>query len=98
MADSQNSSLEIYVSKDPGFANAAENAVESAKDAFDALGTLLSEAIEPFRKKIATTTDSADEIEVKLDLALKGTGKWIVVSVEGGATVSVKLVWKNRKG
>lgn len=89
-------SLEIYVSPQAGFSDAAGAAGAKAKDAFDALGSLLTDAIEPFRSKIAAATASADEIEVKLDLALKGAGKWVVVSVEGGATVSVKLVWKKK--
>jgi hypothetical protein len=94
MVDPGTASLEIYVSPHAGFSDAGDSLTTKAKDAFDALGTLLTEAIEPFRQKIAAATASADEIEVKLDLALKGTGKWVIVSVEGGATVSVKIVWK----
>lgn len=96
MTDVQDPSLEISLSPQAGFSDAGDTLGIKAKEAFDALGTLLTEAIEPFRQKIAATTASADEIEVKLDLALKGSGKWIVVSVEGGATVSVKLVWKKK--
>jgi Trypsin-co-occurring domain 1 len=88
--------LEISVSQHAGFADASGAIGEKAKDAFDSLGSLLSEAIEPFRRKLADTAASADEIELKLDLALKGGGKWIVVSMEGSATVSVKLVWKKK--
>ena len=87
-------SLEIAVTNQAGYANAAGAVGEKAKDAFDALGSLLSDAIEPFRKKLAETLASADEMELKLDLALKGGGKWVIVSMEGAATVSVKLVWK----
>jgi Trypsin-co-occurring domain 1 len=96
VSNSQEASLEIYVSPQAGFSDAGGSVGAKAKEAFDALGTLLTDAIEPFRQKIATATASADEIEVKLDLALKGSGKWVVVSVEGGATVSVKLVWKKK--
>lgn len=96
MARVQGPSLEISLSPQAGFSDAGETVGAKAKEAFDALGTLLTDAIEPFRKKIAAATASADEIEVKLDLALKGSGKWVVVSVEGGATVSVKLVWKKK--
>jgi hypothetical protein len=86
--------LEITVSQNAGYSDAAGTLKENAKEAFDTLGTLLTEAIIPFRKKLAETAESADEIELKLDLALKGGGNWVVVSMEGGATVSVKLVWK----
>jgi len=89
-------SLEIVVTQQAGFADAADAVGERAKDALDALGSLLSEAIEPFRRKLTDIVASADEIELKLDLALKGGGKWVVVSMEGAATVSVKLVWKRK--
>jgi hypothetical protein len=90
-------SLEISVTHDAGYADAGEVVGERAKDAFNALGDLLSDAIEPFKKKLAESAASADEIELKLELALKGAGKWVVVSVEGGATVSVKLLWKRKQ-
>lgn len=86
--------LEILVNQQAGFSDAGDAVSEKAKDAFDALGALLTDAIEPFRKKLAEAAGSADEIELKLDLALKGGGKWIVVSLTGEATVSVKLLWK----
>ena len=90
------SSLEISVSPSAGYSAAGDVVGEQARDAFDALGSLLTEAIEPFRRKLGDAVASADEIELKLDLALKGGGKWVVVSVEGSATVSVKLVWKKK--
>lgn len=93
---SDQKSLEISVSQSAGFANAADSIGENAKNAFDSLGSLLTEAIEPFRKKLTESMSSADEIELKLDLALKGGGKWVVVSMEGTATVSVKLLWKRQ--
>ncbi len=96
MDDVNDNSLEITVSPQAGFSDAAGGAAVRAKDALEALGSLLSEAIEPFRKKLASATASADEIEVALSLAAKGEAKWVVVSVEGGATVSVKLVWKKQ--
>jgi hypothetical protein len=94
---SEHASLEISVTQQAGYADAGGSVGVKAKDAFDALGSLLSDAIEPFRKKLTETVASADEIELKLDLALKGGGKWIVVSMEGAATVSVKLVWKRQQ-
>jgi hypothetical protein len=87
-------SLEIMTTDQAGYASAAGTVGEKAKEAFEALGSLLCEAIGPFKEKLVETTTSADEIEVKLDLALRGGGKWVVVSMEGAATVSVKLVWK----
>ena len=89
-------SLEITIAEAAGFADAAGAASEKAKDAFDALGSLLSEAVEPFRAKLTETLSTADEVELKLDLALKGGGKWVIVSMEAAATVSVKLVWKRK--
>jgi hypothetical protein len=88
--------LEIEVSQTAGFSDASSSVGEKAKEAFDSLGTLLSDAIAPLRQKLAETAGSADEIELKLDLALKAGGKWVVISMEGSATVSVKLVWKKR--
>jgi hypothetical protein len=89
-------SLEISFSQDAGFADAAGAVGAKAKEAFDALGVLLSDAIAPLRQKLAETSASADEVELKLDLALKAEGKWVIVSMEGVATVSVKLVWKRK--
>lgn len=88
--------LEISVSQQAGFADATGVVGEKAKEAFDTLGTLLSDAIAPLRQKLIDTAASADEVELKLDLALKAGGKWVVLSMEGGATVSVKLVWKKK--
>lgn len=92
----EQNSLEISITQGAGFAGATEAVAEKAKEAFDTLGTLLSDAIAPLRNKLAETAASADEVELKLDLALKAGGKWVVVSVEGGATVSMKLVWKKK--
>jgi hypothetical protein len=89
-------SLEISISESAGVSDATGVASEKAKDAFEALGSLLSEAVEPFRKQLTETVATADEVELKLDLALKGGGKWVVVSMEAAATVSVKLVWKRK--
>lgn len=86
--------LEIAVSANAGYSDTSDSVAERAKDAFDALGSMLSSAIEPFRSKLAESAASADEVELKLDLALKGSGKWIVVSMAAEATVSVKLLWK----
>ncbi len=91
---SSESTLEIAISRRAGYSDAGDHIAEKAKDAFETLGALLSDAIGPFRESLAKAGASADEVELKLDLALKGSGKWVVVSVEGGATVSVKLVWK----
>lgn len=88
--------LEISISERAGFADAAGTVGEKAKEAFDSLGNLLSEAIAPLRQKLMATVESADEVEIKLDLAMKAGGKWVVMSMEGGATVSVKLVWKKK--
>lgn len=93
---SSQSDLEIVVSQEAGFADASGSIGEKAREAFDSLGSLLSDAIAPLRQKLAETAASADEIELKLDLALKAGGKWVVVSMEGAATVSVKLVWKKK--
>lgn len=88
--------LEISVSEHAGFSDASGVMGEKAKEAFDSLGNLLSDAIAPLRQKLIATTASADEVEIKLDLALKAGGKWVVLSMEGGATVSVKLVWRKK--
>jgi hypothetical protein len=93
---SNQDSLEISVSQDAGFADGAGAVGAKAKEAFEDLGVLLSDAIAPLRQKLAETSASADEVELKLDLALKTGGKWVVVSMEGSATVSLKLVWKKK--
>lgn len=89
-------SLEILISPESGFSATGGAYAAKANEAFDALGALLTDAIEPFRKRIAEATASADELELRLDLSLKGEGKWIVVSLGGTASVSVKLVWKKK--
>lgn len=90
----EQNSLEISTFQQAGVADAVGSVGEKAKEAFDTLGTLLSDAIAPLRHKLAETAASADEVEIRLDLALKAGGKWVIVSMEGSATVSVKLVWK----
>ena len=59
---STQSHLEIAVSQGAGFADASGSIGEKAKEAFDSLGTLLSEAIAPLRQKLAETAASADEM------------------------------------
>ena len=88
--------LEISISERAGYADATGSIGAKAKEAFDSLGNLLSDAIAPLRQKLIETAASADEVELKLDLALKAGGKWVVMSMEGGATVSVKLAWKKK--
>lgn len=92
----QQTELEISISEQAGFSDAVGAIGEKAKEAFDSLGNLLSDAVAPLRQKLIDTASSADEVEIKLDLALKAGGKWVVLSMEGGATVSVKLVWKKK--
>lgn len=86
--------LEISISEEAGYADAAGAVVAKAREAFDSLANLLSDAVRPLRLNLIETAASADEVELKLDIALKADGKWIVMSMQGGATVSVKLVWK----
>lgn len=65
-------SLEILISPESGFSATGGAYAAKANEAFDALGALLTDAIEPFRKRIAEATASADELELRLDLSLKG--------------------------
>ncbi|WP_156885485.1 CU044_2847 family protein [Massilia niastensis] len=88
--------LEISVSQSGGLSAAEGGITERAKDAFTSLGDLLSDAIAPLRAKLSDTAASADEVEIRLDLAMKAGGKWVVMSMEGAATVSIKLVWKKK--
>lgn len=88
--------LQIEVSQAAGFADAEGPFGAGAKEAFETLGDVLADALAPLRQKLGDAAAAADQIEVKLDLGLKAGGKWVVVSMEGSATVSVKLVW-NRK-
>ena len=92
MASKSDETLEIVISPDAGYAG--EAALVKAREAFDALGTLLAEAVEPFRMKVRDVAESADELEIRLNLSLKGEGKWVVVSVGASASVAVRLVWK----
>ena len=89
--------LEIAISPTAGYSDTGK-LTQQARDAFDSLGSLLSDAIEPLRKKLAEAAASAAEIEVNLALALAGGGNWVVVSMEGSATVSIKLVWRKAPG
>src|SRR5262245_51479662 len=97
MSNEANETLEIVVSPGAGYAGAGESAAAKAKEAFSALGALLTDALEPFRAKVRAVAESADELEVRMDLALKGEGKWVVVSAGASASVSVRLVWKKGK-
>ncbi|PTR10225.1 hypothetical protein C8R32_102315 [Nitrosospira sp. Nsp5] len=87
-------SLEIAFMQEAGFASAGELVGEQAKEALDSLGTLLRDAIAPLRQKLADSATSADEIELTLGVGLKAEGKWIIASMEGTSTITVKLVWK----
>jgi hypothetical protein len=86
--------LEIAVVPVSGFASATAGAGENAKQAFDTLGAVLADAIAPLREKLASGVAAADEIELETELALKAGGSWVVVSMEGTATVKVRLLWK----
>jgi hypothetical protein len=90
-------SLEIAFVEQAGYASATGAVSEKAKDAFDALGSLLSDSIEPLRRKLTEAVASADEIELKLELGLKAEGKWVVLTAGGSATVSLKIVWKHKQ-
>lgn len=90
----QEPTFKIVVAQQSGFSGALGGVTDNAKDAFDALGSMLSDAIGPFRKILNESLDSANEVELRLDLAFTGGGNWIVVSASGSATLSVKLVWK----
>jgi hypothetical protein len=94
MADTISDSLEIVISPDTGYSDAGGLSAVKAKEALDSLGNLLIDAIEPFRRKIEERAASIHEIELRLELSLKGEGKWIVVSASAGATVGVKLIWR----
>lgn len=94
MASRGDETLEIVISPDAGYAGNGEAALVKAREAFDALGTLLTEAVEPFRRKVRDVAESADELEIRLNLSLKGESKWVVVSVGASASVAVRLLWK----
>jgi hypothetical protein len=95
---SDDHSLEISINPDAGYVESTDGIGAKAKDAFDTLGDLLSEAVEPLRRRLSDASIPADEIEIKLELALKAEGKWVIVSMGSSATVSVKMVWKKPEG
>ena len=89
--------LEIQISPEAGFAAANGKNIATAREAFDTLGTVLTEAIAPFKQKFSSVLGAADEVELNLSLALKGEGKWVVVSLSAEATASIKVTWKKNE-
>lgn len=89
-----NNSLEISISEYAGAAGHGGTVEARAKEAFETLGTLLSDAVAPLRKQLIDASDAADEVELRLDLALRSGGNWVILSMEGSATLSVKLLWR----
>jgi hypothetical protein len=87
--------LEIQVVPQPGFATASGVPVAKAKEAFDALGDLLAESLQPFHQKLAAVQGKADEVELQFGVSLKAEKDWVVVSGEVGATITLTLLWKN---
>ena len=65
-----------------------------AKAAFDSLASTLRDAILPMQQALSLSEHAPSEVEIRLELALKGETKWIVVSTGAQATIGVKLVWK----
>jgi hypothetical protein len=88
--------LEIAVSQEAGLADASGGVGQRAKEALDELGNLLSEAIAPLRERLERAAATADEVEIRLSLALKANGNWVVISAGAAATVQVKLAWKKK--
>lgn len=94
MVKQSENSLEIVITPGAGYSATGDATLTRAREAFNALGALLTDAIEPFRKKVSEAAASIDEVELRLELSLKGEGKWVVVSLGATATASVKLVWR----
>jgi hypothetical protein len=86
--------LEIVVTPSPGFASTEGAPLAKAREAFDALGVTLKEAVGNLHQ--AWEEHAPDELELRLELAFKGEAKWVVISAGGQATIGVKLVWKRK--
>lgn len=86
--------LEIVITPTAGFADAGKEQLRSAKSSFDGLGQMIKESILPMYPQIRDSSNAPSEMEVRLELKLKGEAKWVVVSASGEATTAVRLVWK----
>lgn len=93
MSNSADGTLEIQISPTSGYAASGEKTVARAKQAFQTLGDLLEDAIQPFREKVK----NVDEMEIGMNISLKGESKWVIVSASAEASVHVKLTWKAGK-
>lgn len=90
----QTDDLQIVISRDAGFADAGGPLLAKAKEAFEALGKSLRDSLSPLKNQLKQAELAPDEIELSLELVLKGGSNWVVVSGSGEATVGVKLLWK----
>ena len=70
-----------------------EDAVEALQD----LGKALSSASQKFWSALALSGAAPDEIELGLEFAFDGKGKWLVVEAGASAKASVKLKWTAQK-
>ena len=87
--------LEIEVHERFLDAPAASPALEKAGSAFEQLGEMVADAIEPLQEKLSALDEAVpDQVELGLALGFKGGGQWVVVSGDANATVTLKLKWK----
>lgn len=71
--------------------------LENAVDALQDLGKALSSASQKFWTALASSGVAPTEIELGLEFAFDGKGKWLVVEAGASAKASVKLKWAPRK-
>ena len=86
--------LEIEAVPGPSYAPTNELPVAQAKEALEGLGKALAESVPPLLQQLSRAK-AADEIELELGVSLKAEKKWVVVSAEAGATITLRLLWKN---
>lgn len=71
--------------------------LENATQALENLGSALSTAADNFWDALARSSVLPNEVELALEFAFDGKGKWLVVEAGASAKASVKLKWI-RKG
>ena len=90
------SSLEILIEPETSAfsgSSGPEKVLRNAKESFEQLGIVLSEAARDFKKSVEEV--GPDELQLGLNLYLEAEGKWLVVAGKAGATASVTLTWRN---
>jgi hypothetical protein len=91
--ESTSPTLEVVVTQAAEYANAGQALTVKAEESLQQLGALVAKAAAPMGQAIFKDEAAPNEVEVTLQLALKGESKWLVVTAVGEAAVTIKLSW-----